>query len=88
MTNPTKAIIAILLAAFLYGVVRADYIDLQGSDIVSKGLCKHSDGKVYLCVSVVKDGKDYNVLLDHKGEVAIYIIIDGKAQLFWARNSV
>lgn len=88
MTNPIKVIVAVLLAAFLYGVAHADYIDLAGSAVVSQGQCKHTDGRVYLCVAVSNNEKVYNVLLDEKGEVAIYLINQGKAQLIWARGSV
>lgn len=88
MTNPTKVIVAVLLAAFLYGVARADYIDLRGSAVVSQGQCKHTDSRIYLCVAVTKDEKVYNILLDEKGEVAIYLITNGKAELIWARSSV
>lgn len=88
MTNPIKVIVAVLLAAFLYGMAHADYIDLAGSAVVSQGQCKHTDGRIYLCVAVTKDEKVYNVLLDENGEVAIYIISNGKAGLVWARGSV
>ena len=88
MTNPTKVIVAVLFAAFLCGQVRADYIDLRGSEVLNQGQCKHTDGRVYLCVAVSNGGKFYNVLLDEKGEVAIYIINERKALLLWARSSV
>ena len=88
MKSPLKVLILLLCLAFAYGECKAEYIDLAGSAVVSQGQCKHTDGRIYLCVAVTKDEKVYNVLLDENGEVAIYIISNGKAGLVWARGSV
>lgn len=65
----------------------AEYIDLTDGDILLRQMCT-KDRVLYLCVTVKKNNKLYGVLLDKKGECAIYEIKDDKLHLIWARESV
>lgn len=73
---------------FMFANAKAQYIDLKKGQVVNQGICKHTDRKVYQCLAVIRDDKTYNVLIDEKGEVAIYLVTKQGAMLIWARDSV
>lgn len=86
--SPLKVIVLILFLAFAYRECHAEYVDLKGGIMQEQGICRHSDQKVYRCVAIVKDGKVYNLLYDEKGEVAIYLMENGKSSLLWSKSSI
>ena len=89
MKSPFFVICVIFIILFGMSECKAEYIDLSvGGEIVDVGKCRHNDGKVYECVAVSHKEKAYFVLLDEKGEKAIYLIKDGKAVLLWTRDSI
>jgi hypothetical protein len=65
----------------------AGYVDLRGADVVGSSPCIHNN-KQFLCVAVEQDGKTYVVLLDKKGEYAIYLVGEKESVLIWYRDSV
>lgn len=67
---------------------RAEYVNLKGGDVMAEPTaCKHNR-KIYLCVFVLKDKKEYVVLLDKHGEAYMYKVVDGKGILIWTRDTI
>lgn len=65
----------ILLAATLLVFppkVRAEYVDLEGADIVGEPQPCRFDGRVRGCVLVKKNSQHYQVVFDQKGEYKIF----------------
>jgi hypothetical protein len=78
----------ILIATFLFSMnAGATYIDLRKGVVIAKAPCKDS-GKQYTCVGVELDDEVYVVLLDNKGEFAIYLLSENGPELIWARDLV
>lgn len=86
--SPLKVIVLILFLAFAYRECHAEYIDLKGGIIQEYGICRHFDKLIYRCIAVIKDNNAYQVLYDEKGEVAIYLLQNGKTTLLWSKNSI
>ena len=68
-------------------VARAGYIELKGADVLEKGTCIYNE-KRFLCVIVKLEDIIYVVLLDQKGEYAIYVVGEKESTLLWLRDSV
>lgn len=82
-------IIAIILGA-MAGEARAQHVDLQdGMQLTPFMPCKEDDSpNRLLCVIIEKEGKQYLLFLDRKGEFKIFIIEDDTPRLIWAREMV
>ena len=74
-----------------------EYIDLMDSLIIGDPIQCRVDNKTKICVLVEKEVKTYRVILDEKGEYAIYLVDlkkEGKqitvinSRLLWSRQSV
>ena len=77
----------VLILSMVLSLAHAEYIDLEGGDVVRQALCSHK-GKKLLCVAVKKDGKLYVVIYDEKGELSI-TWISPKGDIFlWGRNVI
>lgn len=76
-----------LLLLMVVSLAHAEYIDLKGGQVTSQPQkCVHDNGQLYVCIPVVKDGKEYMVLHDLKGEAMIYQIVNNGVVLLWARE--
>ena len=78
-------LLAILMAVSL--LARADYIDLEGADVLHAGRCV-DNGKQFMCALLDFKGNNYFVLVDQKGEYAIYLSTEKGMELIWSRASV
>jgi|CXWL01.1.fsa_nt_gi hypothetical protein len=67
--------------------VRAEYVNLEGSDVIRQGICTVFKEK-YNCFIVTHKGDIYVVMVDARGELYQYKIVDEKPVLIWARNGV
>lgn len=65
----------------------ADYINLEGGDVVRASKCTFGK-KIVECVWVKQDDKLYMVVIDHKGERDIYWISPKGDVLIWAREAI
>jgi len=78
---------AILILLFVAMQAHAQYINLEGGDVLRQGYCRYSK-EAYNCLEIKKDGKVYHLLYDEKGELAIYLVEGDKAKFIWSRNSI
>ena len=89
-TKVRKVVLCLLLIALILvglSMARAGYIDLKGADVLQQSRCVHN-GNPYVCVIVQLEDKVYVVLLDRKGEYAIYIVGETESTLLWVRDGV
>jgi len=89
------ALVAILIS--MQFPAKADYISLEGGDIIGESQVCLFRNQIRACVLVEKDKKRYQVVADQKGELYIYLVetaeengvtVVKKASLLWARDSV
>lgn len=81
-----KLLLGLLLSLAL-STAQAEYIDLTGGDVVRQAVCTQGKKKM-LCVAVKKDDKLYVVMLDEKGEYAIYWISPEGNVFLWGRDTI
>ena len=81
-----KLLLALLLSMVM-SLAHAEKPDLDDADVVRTARCTQGK-KVMLCVAVKKDDNLYVVVLDEKGEYAIYWISPKGNVLIWGRDTV
>lgn len=81
-----KTLFLLILSLVMFSV-QAEYINLEGGDIVRQAVCTHNKKKL-LCVAVKKDDKLYVVVFDEKGELSITWISSKGDILIWARDAI
>jgi hypothetical protein len=79
--------LAILFLSVMMSLAHAEYVDLQGGDVVRQAMCTQGKKKM-LCVAIQKDDKLYVVTLDEKGEHSIYWISPKGNVLLWSRSTI
>ena len=80
-------IIALCLLAWVTDA-RAQHVDLKGGDVMEPPQGCSFNKMAYVCVRVEKDGKQYMVMLDKKGEAHIFSLVGNVGTLIWSRSSV
>jgi hypothetical protein len=81
-----KLLLGFLLSLVLFSA-HAEKPDLEGGDVVREAWCTQGKKKL-LCVAVKKDDKLYVVVLDEKGEYAIYWISPEGNVFLWGRDAI
>ena len=76
-----------LILFLVLSISHAEKPDLEGGDIVRQAICTQGKKKL-LCVAVKKDDKLYVVMLDEKGEYAIYWISPTGNIFLWGRDTI
>lgn len=83
-----KLLISLFIVFGLLNVdVMAMFINLDEAEVIGQSNCLYY-GRPFVCVAVKNEGKTYVVLLDRKGEYAIYEVQGDKAILIWSRDTV
>ena len=76
---------------------KADYINLEGADLIGEAQVCVFHGQIFACVVLEQNGKRYKVVADTKGELEIWQVETKEENgqtiiihevLVWARNSV
>ena len=81
-----KYILAFLLMFPIVG--NAQYLDLSKGGIQITAPMRCDEEVPQVCVIVVKDEKQYLVVLDQKGERKLYEIVNEKPVLIWDRETI
>lgn len=76
-----------LILFLVLSISHAEKPDLEGGDIVREARCSQGKKKM-LCVAVKKDDKLYVVVIDEKGEYAIYWVSPEGNVFLWGRDTV